>query len=183
VFNHMLVPMDGSPLAERVLPHVVATARAWDARVTVLQVCEPPRGGETVRSIDALRWHLRTAEADAYLKQVVARLRKAGIKAQPQRLEGRAAEQITAYAYQNAVDLIILSSHGRTGLTGWNVSSVVQKVLAGTLTSIMIVRAHQTPSDPLELMYSRILCPLDCSQRQSTPCPRRPGLPRPMPLT
>ena len=165
MFNHMLVPMDGSQLAERVLPHVVATARACDARVTVLQVCEPRRGGETVRSIDALRWHLRTAEADTYLKQVVARLRKAGLKAQPQRLEGRAAEQITAYAHQNAVDLIVLSSHGRSGLTGWNVSSVVQKVLAGTLISIMIVRAHQTPHDPLELTYSRILCPLDCSQR------------------
>ncbi len=166
MFKSILVPLDGSPLAECVLPHVVAMAVPLGASVTVLRVCEPPAEDQTTRPVNALSWRFRTAEADAYLEAISARLAEAGLDVQSRRLEGKPAEQILAFARQNGSDLIVLSSHGRSGLTGWNVSSVVQKIIARARLSLMIVRAyHRTTSKLTHLTYSRLLCPLDCSQR------------------
>ena len=64
--------------------------------------------------------------------------------------EGEAAEQIVKLAREEAVDLVILSSHGQSGLSGWNVSSVVQKVILRAYTSVMIVRAYQPFDTSLE---------------------------------
>ncbi len=166
MFNHILVPMDGSSLAECVLPHVVAMARPLAAKVTLLHVCEPEWGEEAAKPTNAFAWRLKVAEADAYLEGVAGRLQGTGLDLKTQRLEGRAAEQIMTFAHQHAVDLILLSTHGRSGLTGWNVSSVVQKIIARARVSLMIVRAYQAPPGDLSgLKYGHLLCPLDCSQR------------------
>jgi nucleotide-binding universal stress UspA family protein len=166
MFERMLVPLDGSPLAECVLPHVVAMAAPLGAKVTVLHVSEPPDADEAVQPVNAVTWQLKKVEAEAYVDGVAARLREAGLTVQSQRLEGRAAEQILVYAHRHGCDLILLSSHGWTGLTGWNVSSVVQKIVARARVSIMIVRAYQPAAAGVRgLTYSRLMCPLDCSQR------------------
>jgi len=166
MFRNILVPLDGSTLAECVLPHVVAMAQPLEAQVTLLNVCEPRRAAEAARPANALKWSFRTAEADAYLEEIADRLQAAGLDVQAKRVEGKAAEQILAFAHQHAMDLILLSSHGQSGLTGWNVSSVVQKIIARARVSIMIVRAyHPVTSDLAHLTYSRLLYPLDCSQR------------------
>jgi nucleotide-binding universal stress UspA family protein len=79
---------------------------------------------------------------------------------------GAAAEKIVDFGHEANVDLIILSSHGRSGLSGWNVSSVVQKIILRSFVSLMIVRAYQPVPEKLgELVYRRILVPLDGSQR------------------
>ena len=166
MFKNILVPLDGSPLAECVLSHVVAMAQPLEAKVTLLNVCEPRSGDEALQPVNALSWSFRTAEADTYLAEVASRLREAGLDARTARLEGKAAEQILAFVHQHAIDLILLSSHGRSGLTGWNVSSVVQKIITRARVSMMIVRAYQpVTGDLAHLTYSRLLCPLDCSQR------------------
>jgi nucleotide-binding universal stress UspA family protein len=141
-------------------------AQPLEAEVTLLNVCEPRSGDEALHPVNALSWSFRTAEADAYLDEVASRLREAGLDAKTARLEGKAAEQILAFVHQHAIDLILLSSHGRSGLTGWNVSSVVQKIITRARVSVMIVRAYQpVTGDLAHLTYSRLLCPLDCSQR------------------
>ena len=166
MFNRMLVPLDGSPLAECVLPHVVAMAASLGAKVTVLHVSEPDGVDEGAEALSAVAWQLKAVEADAYLEGIATRLRGAELDVQCQRLEGRPAEQIVDYAHQQDIDLILLSSHGRSGLTGWNISSVVQKIIARVHVSTMIVRAYQTGAADLGGMsYSRLLCPLDGSQR------------------
>jgi nucleotide-binding universal stress UspA family protein len=166
MFERMLVPLDGSPLAECVLPHVVAMAAPLGAKVTVLHVSEPRDADEAVQPVNAVAWQLKKVEAEAYVDGVAARLREAGLTVHSQRLEGRAAEQIMSYAHQQGCDLILLSSHGQSGLTGWNVSSVVQKIIARARVSIMIVRAYQPAGAGVKgLSYSRLMCPLDCSQR------------------
>jgi nucleotide-binding universal stress UspA family protein len=161
----MLVPLDGSSLAECVLPHVVAMAAPLGTEVTLLRVCEPEGAAGAVQPVNAVAWRLKTAEAEAYLEGVAARLRDVGLTVHTRRLEGRAAEQIMVCAAREGSDLILLSSHGQSGLTGWNVSSVVQKLIARARVSIMIVRAYQTCADLTELSLSRIMCPLDGSQR------------------
>jgi nucleotide-binding universal stress UspA family protein len=166
MFKRMLVPLDGSPLAECVFPHVVAMADSLATKVSVLRVCEPESRGEGGQAFSAVDWQLKTAEADAYLEDIATRLRGKGLDVQCQRLEGRPAEQIMDYAHQHDVDLILLSSHGRSGLTGWNISSVVQKIIARVHISTMIVRAYQPAAADLRgKRYSKLLCPLDGSQR------------------
>jgi nucleotide-binding universal stress UspA family protein len=166
MFGHILIPLDGSPLAECVLPHVVAVARAFEAQVTVLQVLErPPVVGPT-RSVDPLGWTMVKSEAEAYLNGVVLRLQEVDLRVDSVLLEGNAAESVIQFAHDNVVDLIMLSSHGRSGLSGWNVSSVVQKILVRSYLPTMIIRAYQPTSPELTgLRYRRILVPLDCSQR------------------
>ncbi len=166
MFGKILVPLDRSALAECALPHVVAMAQPLEAKVTLLNVCEPRPADEAAQPVNALKWSFRTAEADAYLEEIACRLQAVGLDVQAKRREGKAAEQILAFAHQHAVDLILLSSHGQSGLTGWNVSSVVQKIIARARVSMMIVRAyHPATSNLAHLTYSRLLCPLDCSQR------------------
>jgi nucleotide-binding universal stress UspA family protein len=166
MFDHVLVPLDGSPLAECVLPHAVALSRALDAQVTLLQVLDRPRAADPTRAIAPLGWHIRKAEAETYLGGVAARLRKTGLRAKRTLLEGQAAERIIEFARNRDVSLILLGSHGRSGLSGWNVSGVVQKVILRVCMPTMIVRAYQSVTDDLSgLRYRRLLVPLDGSQR------------------
>ncbi len=172
MFGKILVPLDGSTLAECVLPHVVAMGRSLGAKVTVVNVCRPSAGDEETGAVNAMSWRFRMAEADAYLETISGQLAEAGLDVDSRRLEGKPAEQILAFADQSHSDLIVLSSHGRSGLTGWNVSSVVQKIIARARVSLLIVRAYRPVAPQLsDLTYSRLLCPLDCSQRAEHPLP------------
>jgi nucleotide-binding universal stress UspA family protein len=172
VFEHILAPLDGSSLAECVLPHAVAIAQAFDARVTLLQVLEDAQGLGQARAFDALGWHMRKTEAGAYLDKMCTRLREVGLSAENMILEGPPAERIIEFAHDHDASLIVLSSHGRSGLSGWNISSVVQKIILRAWMPTMIVRAYQfVPGDLTGLRYRRILVPLDGSQRAECALP------------
>ena len=166
MFDHILVPLDGSKLAECVLPHAVALARAFHAQVTLLQVLGNPSSSGQGGSIDPLDWHIRKAEARAYLEDVAARLESADVQTQNVLLEGPPAKRIIDFAHEADVDLVLLGSHGRSGLSGWNISSVVQKIILRAYMPTMIVRAYQhVPGDLLGLRHRYVLAPLDGSQR------------------
>jgi len=165
MFDHILVPLDGSRLAESVLPHLVALATAFGSRVTLLRVAEQEPGGQT-RSVDPMDWRISRAQAKAYLDEQASRLVEAGLNPETALLEGQAADRIVEYAHSNDADLILVSSHGRSGLSRWNISSVVQKIILQARTSTMIVRAYQpTIEDLMAQRYRRLLVPLDCSRR------------------
>jgi nucleotide-binding universal stress UspA family protein len=173
MFNHILVPLDGSPLCECVLSHVVTLAQILGARVTLLQVLEPVHTtADPTRSVDPLSWHMRKAQAGAYLDAIAARLREADLRVEKALLEGQAAERIAQFAKDQSADLIVLSSHGEGGLNKWNISSVVQRTILEASISVMIVRAYQpVPSDLTGLRYERLLVPLDGSQRAECTLP------------
>jgi nucleotide-binding universal stress UspA family protein len=166
MFKHILVPLDGSSLAECALPHSLSVARALGAKVTLLQVVEQAVAGGRTHSIDPLEWELSKAEAAAYLLGVGDRLRAAGLEATEVVLDGHPAGQVIAHARAEDADLIALSTHGRSGLSGWNTSSVVQKILLRARTSILLVPAYRSLAvDPLDFHYRRLLVPLDGSKR------------------
>jgi nucleotide-binding universal stress UspA family protein len=151
----------------RVRPaHAVALAQAFGSQLTLLSAiarAEDETGGLTV---DPLNWQIRKAESVAYLDEVLARLREDGVEAERLVVEGGAAEQIVEFARTRAVDLIVLSSHGRSGLSEWNISSVVQKVILRAFVPVLIVRAYKGGSEDLtHLRYRRLLMPLDGSRR------------------
>ena len=176
MFDHILAPLDGSSLAECVLPHVVAVARACESQVTLMHVLEQSQ--DQGRLIDPLSWHINEAETRAYLDGLTPRLQQAGLRTGVSLLDGQAAGRIIGFAHSQDVDLIVLSSHGQSGLSGWNVSSVVQKTALRAHVPVMIVRAYQAAPADLDFSYRRILVPLDCSQRAECVLPLATALAR-----
>ena len=179
MFEHILVPLDGSALAEKVLPHAVTMAQTFDARLTLLRAVERRSDAEAQSVIDPLSWEIGKSEAEAYLDQIRARLADTDLQVDQMLSEGAAAERIIGFARTNDVDLIVISSHGRSGLSEWNISSVVQKVILGGYTPALIVRAYRPgPADLGDLSYRRVLVPLDGSQRAECVLPLAVALAR-----
>ena len=164
MIDHILVPLDGSALAECVLPHVEAIAPVTNARVTVIHVLGNSDNREGGLPIDPVGWHMQKQESQAYLEKIATRLQQAGLTVEHAILEGKSAESIIEFAHANKVDLIALSTHGRTGLSGWNVSSVVQKVLLRSYRSVLLVRAYQAEL-LTKAQYKRVFIGSDGSAR------------------
>jgi nucleotide-binding universal stress UspA family protein len=173
MIDRILVPLDGSALAECVLPHTVALSKAFDARVLLVRVVgRSAEDEEEGRVVDPLGWQMRKSEADAYLEEVAGRLRDLDLAVERALLEGKPAERIVEFAHEQDVGLIVISSHGRSGLSEWNINSVVQKVILRAYKPILIVRAyHAVPEDLDELRYDRVLVPLDGSRRAECALP------------
>ena len=172
MFYRILVPLDGSSLAECVLPHAVAIARAFGAEVTLLRVLERAHAADRTGLVDPLEWHISRAEAQAYLAGWTARLQEAGVETEHHLLDGVAADQVIDFVRDHDIDLMVLSSHGEGGLGGWNVSGTVQKIINRAYVSVMIVRAYQLLDTKLEgLSYQRLLLALDGSQRAECALP------------
>jgi nucleotide-binding universal stress UspA family protein len=166
MFKQILVPLDGSSLAECVLPHAIALATLHDASITLLRVLETGEGREHPSFANPLDAHLDSVIADAYLAGMADRLSRVGVLAEAVTLRGSAAEEIVAFAQRSDVDLIVMSSHGKSGLSAWNISSITQKAILRAHRSVMVVRAYVSPRAGKELVpYRRVMVPLDGSQR------------------
>ena len=112
MINHILVPLDGSALAECVLPHVMAMAPVTNARITLSHVMEYAHIRGETPAVDPVDWHLRKHKSEKYLEQIADHLKKNGLNVEHTILEGNPAEGIIEFARNNGVDLIVLSTHG-----------------------------------------------------------------------
>lgn len=109
---------------------------------------------------------MHKAEAGAYLQTKAKQLQAVDVEADATALEGPAAQRILEHAEAEGYGLIVLSSHGRTGLSAWNISGVVQKIILAACTPVLLVRAYrEAPVDLTGLKYRRVLVPLDGSAR------------------
>ena len=175
MFDPILIPLDGSQLAECVLPHVIGFARSFGAEITLLRMLEKNQASASAQVFDLLNWQINKTKAALYLEKTRARIQESGLRVRTAVLEGLVAEGITEYTQNQGVKLIILSSHGHTGLTQWGISSITQKIILSAPTSVLIVRAHQSDIQTGELsaipLYRRILVPLDGSQRAENVLP------------
>jgi nucleotide-binding universal stress UspA family protein len=170
MFHTILVPLDGSELAECVLPHAVAIARPFNAEIAFLRLLERNRASAPAQVFDLLNWQINKTNAELYLEKIRARLQEENLRLRTAVLEGLVAEGITEYAESQGMNLIIISSHGRNGITRWGISSVTQKIILSAPTSVLIVRARQQ-RDPSTALYRNILMPLDGSQRAENVLP------------
>jgi nucleotide-binding universal stress UspA family protein len=171
MFEHVLVPLDGSSLAECVLPSVIAICRLFNSQVTLLHVLERPQVLSDTQTIDPLEWHVLKTEAIQYLETIANRLERVGVGAQTVVREGRAAESIINYTIQNGMSLLILSTHGEGGLDEWNIGSTVQKVMLRARQSILLIRATQPTPLIDAIQHQKILVPLDGSTRAENVLP------------
>jgi nucleotide-binding universal stress UspA family protein len=167
MFDSILVPLDGSLLAECVLPHVIVTGQAFDAKIMLLQVLDKSGADASTQFVDLLNWQINRTEAKLYLERVRSQLQSSGLQAGANVLEGLTAEEITEFAQSQAMKLVILSSHGHSGLRKGAISSVTHKVIFSAPTSVLIIRAPQLREQP----YRRILVPLDGSLRAENVLP------------
>jgi nucleotide-binding universal stress UspA family protein len=169
MFERVLVPLDGSALAESVLPHVVAFSKAFGSKCILVRVLEGPASEDEVHPVDPLDWRIKKAQATSYLEEQAESLRGAELTAETVVLEGTPAARICEYTQEAEIGLIIMSSHGQSGISRWNVSSVVQKTAERARTSILIVRAYQPKATSLtSLQYQKVVLPLDGSRRAET---------------
>ena len=167
MYKKMLVPLDGSELAEVVLSYAKELAGRFALELTLLHVCEP-RGGE---SLFMARSYLeRTAEVVQKQSRKVQANTGAplGEKAVEVRVEvstGNPAEEILRYAEENNVDIILMGTHGRSGVGRWILGSVAEKVLRKSSSPIWLVRTNIPEKIVHDEWPKRImLVPLDGSK-------------------
>ena len=135
----MLVPLDGSELAEAVLPHVKTLAKQQGIEqmdVVLFGVAEPSVG--SVYYIPNVPTTLE--EMKEYLAKIEKRLKDAGLTVRSEVRRGNPTEQIIEYAGENPFNLIVMSTHGRSGLGRWVFGSVADKVLHGASSPVFLIR-------------------------------------------
>jgi nucleotide-binding universal stress UspA family protein len=137
MYNKILVPLDGSKTAECCLGHVVDIAKGCNIpEVILLFVVEPAPAG-LYQSSAEVREKLRDW-SKTYLAGVEKSLTKDGVTAKSVIVEGKAAETIVDYAEKNGIDLIIMSTHGRSGPSRWALGSVADKVIRSSTIAVLI---------------------------------------------
>ena len=141
----ILVPLDGSLLAEAALPRAIELAGSSGARLLLLRAAE----AYTLPGIDPTDAQVRVVEeAEAYLAQVAERLKMYGLpKVETSVWYGPAPYAIVEGARFHKVDLIVMTTHGRSGLGRLILGSVAESVLRGTTTPILLIRAPEAPVD------------------------------------
>jgi nucleotide-binding universal stress UspA family protein len=143
--HRILVPLDGSGVAEQVLPAVTLIARALGCEVILFQVPIVYASGSLMGE-----WYLpwqgsfETAEQDSrdYLERLARDLEQQEIQASTATWVGPVAESIIDYAEVNEVDLVAMCTHGRTGLARWALGSVADRVLRAGAKPTLLVRAR-----------------------------------------
>ena len=156
MYKRILVPLDGSELAECVLPHVEAIARGCGVQDAVfLRVVEPlhwvvgpsyvPNGVDdglsfSTEDIKRMNSENRTT-AENYLSQLASRTKYDGVTVQSEVITGKAAESITEYTTNNSIDLITIATHGRSGVSRWVYGSVADRILRSASVPVLMVRA------------------------------------------
>ena len=147
MYQKVLVPLDGSKLAECVVEHVKSIATGCQVPTVVLLRVVEPFSPPTYFNLrhemdeDTYRDAKETAEAQAknYLSEMAERLKEEGIAVENDMAYGLPADEILNYAEQKQVDLIVMSTHGRSGISRWFSGSVSEKVVRQSLIPVLIV--------------------------------------------
>jgi nucleotide-binding universal stress UspA family protein len=146
LIRRVLVPLDGSKLGESAVPHVEALAGALGAEVILLHIVDPliiqplyepllsyplpvPQGEEAMK-----------AEASAYISGIEKTMKEKGLKTSSVVVIGSPADEIIGFAERHDIDLIAMSSHGRSGIGRWVFGSVTDKVLHSGDTPALVIR-------------------------------------------
>jgi nucleotide-binding universal stress UspA family protein len=152
MYKEILVPLDGSDLAGKAVPYARDLAKALGCRVTLIGVVETdcvvcpwpvdPAGVAAVYEAVAEERKAQVNRAREYLEGKAEELRNEGVDATPVVLDGDPGSVICDYAGSIRADMIVMSTHGRTGIPRWVYGSVAAKVLHGADVPILLVRAY-----------------------------------------
>jgi len=145
MYKTLVVPLDGSKLAECVLPHVETLAKGCHVEnIIFLRMVEPFTRvvGEVFSQEQIKRINSEMiSEAEGYLQTLLKGLRYNGVKTKSEVIVGRPAEGIAEYATKANADLIIIATHGHSGLSRWVWGSVADRTLRSSCVPVLMVRA------------------------------------------
>jgi len=150
LYKKILVPLDGSKLAECALPHVEELAKGCGTEEVILvSVTERVQGYKAFEDPgQPLGQRLvpetsgkKEKQAQRYLGRIAKAMEAKGIKVNSEVLLGDPAEEIVSYAAHPGCDIIVMSSHGRSGPSRWAYGSVADKVFRATCVPVLMVRA------------------------------------------
>lgn len=153
------IPLDGSVLAEQALHHAMAIAKAFPAELTLLRVIGDTSSSNSRRT-DAVDFALERRQAEIYLDTLSEQYRSSAVLIQTRVAEGLPADAIAQYCVAHQPDLIVMARHGAGAAVDYSVGGTVQKVIANTACSVLLIDPQQTP---LDNGYRRILVPVDDS--------------------
>lgn len=154
MYEEIVVPLDGSGLSKAALPHARELTKAFGAHLTLLFVVELPSkayfwatDAYTIEAAEsATEWdRKRNLEmAEHFLSQARDELKAEGVDAECRTVEGDPGAEICDCARALNADLIVMSTHGRSGVQRWVYGSVAEKVLRGADVPVLLVRAHKS---------------------------------------
>jgi len=150
MYKKILVPLDGSKLAECALPHAEELAKCCDTeKVILVSVTERIQGYSALEDSSQLTGRRivpeavgkKEKQAQRYLGRIAKAMEAKGIKVDTEVLLGDPAGEIVIYAKHPGCDLIVMSSHGRSGISRWTQGSVTDRVFRGSPVPVLMVRA------------------------------------------
>lgn len=143
VYTRILVPLDGSEVAEGALAHAVQMADIFGAELILLRVAFLPPVVQ--QNLDEAQ-HMVMSEGEAYLNGIACPLRKPGRRIRTIVHWGKAAESIITYAVQQEVSAVVMATHGHSGLEQWPLGSTAEKILRSMQIPVLLVRTSQPPA-------------------------------------
>jgi nucleotide-binding universal stress UspA family protein len=150
MYRRILVPLDGSKLAECALPHAEELAKGCDTeKVILVSVTERVQGyrafdepGQPMgQQLVPEAFGKKEKQAQRYLGRIAKAIEAKGVKVDTEVLLGDPAEEIVIYAKHPGCDLIVIASHGRSGVSRWTHGSVADKILRGSTVPVLMIRA------------------------------------------
>ena len=157
MYKKIMVPLDGSELAECVLPHVKSFVTGCQVGAIILtRVIEAApisyrdayekdeldltKVEEQTKKIEAKR----KSSAEKYLKEMATRIGQEGIVLQTEVIVGKVADILVDFAESNDIDLILIATHGRSGVSRWVRGSIADRILRASSVPVLMVRAPGT---------------------------------------
>ncbi|MBN2240100.1 MAG: universal stress protein [Dehalococcoidales bacterium] len=179
MYHRMLVPLDGSELAEVVFTYAKELAGRLDIDVTLLHVAaqtgksfNPMQQAYIKRAADLIKKQAREVQQDAGINQAGE-----AVKVKGELAEGYPPEEILKYAEENDIDLILMATRGHSGLKRWSIGSVATKVLSASKIPVWLVRADHVPEEPFDKWpTTSLLVPLDGSELAESVIPHAENL-------
>jgi nucleotide-binding universal stress UspA family protein len=147
MYNTILVPLDGSKLAECVLPHVETLVKGSQTkRVIFARVIEPfhPPTSDYIISDEQLKKVDKENKdyAEKYLKAIAGQAKYgSGVRVETTMLYGNVADSLAEFAKKNEADIIVIATHGRSGVSKWVWGGVADRILRSSCVPVLMVRA------------------------------------------
>ena len=161
MYKKIMVPLDGSELAECVLPHVKEFVSCFHVETVIfVRVMEPtparysemesnsnPHAFESIQKEIKMIDERRRTSVARYLKQTINRVKQDGTKFKAEVLVGQIADRLVDYVDANGIDLVLIATHGRSGISRWVRGSIAEKVLRSSHAPVLMVRAGDEMSE------------------------------------
>jgi nucleotide-binding universal stress UspA family protein len=154
MYERILVPLDGSELAEAAVDHAEAIARAFQGKIVLFQAIRPldeiiaetlpwgtlkPDADEVPVGVSRQKFEEEKSRAEAYLKLIQDQLAGRGVAAEVKTVEGHATEAILGFVIANGISMIVMSTHGRGGIERLVLGSVADAVLRRSTVPVLLI--------------------------------------------